>query len=289
MKKFFLFAATALLSMSMFAEDITVAEAKAKIDASDKGEYTVVGFVTQIDDFSPAYKNMSLWLADEAGGGQDFEVYRLSFKDVAGADVPVVGDKIAVTATLKKYTKSGKPDIYETDKIKSWEIREKGAGERYTDDEITLLPVTVAQALEVAMALPKSEGIETATKQWYLVTGYVASIKTAYDESYGNMTFFMSDDPNADDGDVQAFRAKVNAVKGDKVEVSGYLTRYDGSNSNGDFTSISIKGGFANIVEETAIENTKVESVKAQKVMENGQLFIIRNGVKYNAAGAVVE
>ena len=28
--------------------------------------------------------------------------------------------------------------------------------------------------------------------------------------------------------------------------------------------------------------------VKAVKVMENGQIFIIKNGVKYNAQGAVV-
>lgn len=37
----------------------------------------------------------------------------------------------------------------------------------------------------------------------------------------------------------------------------------------------------------TAIENTEA-AVKAVKVVENGQLFIIKNGVKYSAQGAVV-
>ena len=37
----------------------------------------------------------------------------------------------------------------------------------------------------------------------------------------------------------------------------------------------------------TAIDNTEAE-VKAVKVIENGQLFIIKNGVKYSAQGAVV-
>ena len=37
----------------------------------------------------------------------------------------------------------------------------------------------------------------------------------------------------------------------------------------------------------TAIENTEA-SVKAVKAFENGQLVIIKNGVKYNATGAVV-
>jgi len=41
--------------------------------------------------------------------------------------------------------------------------------------------------------------------------------------------------------------------------------------------------------EAQAVENISVEGAKAMKVMENGQLVIIRNGVKYNAAGAVIE
>lgn len=38
----------------------------------------------------------------------------------------------------------------------------------------------------------------------------------------------------------------------------------------------------------TAIDNTEAE-VKAVKTFENGQLVIIKNGVKYNATGAVIE
>lgn len=39
---------------------------------------------------------------------------------------------------------------------------------------------------------------------------------------------------------------------------------------------------------QTALPETTI-APKAQKVMENGQLIIIKNGVKYNALGAVVE
>ena len=38
----------------------------------------------------------------------------------------------------------------------------------------------------------------------------------------------------------------------------------------------------------TAIDNV-AENQKATKVIENGQLFIIKNGVKYNAQGVVVK
>ena len=39
---------------------------------------------------------------------------------------------------------------------------------------------------------------------------------------------------------------------------------------------------------EMAIDNTNAEAVKAVKYMENGQLVIEKNGVKYNALGAVI-
>ena len=41
--------------------------------------------------------------------------------------------------------------------------------------------------------------------------------------------------------------------------------------------------------EDTALQNATVENKKAQKVIENGVVYIIKNGVKYNVLGAVVE
>ena len=38
--------------------------------------------------------------------------------------------------------------------------------------------------------------------------------------------------------------------------------------------------------DHTAIENTSVKSAGSKKFFENGQLVIIKNGVKYNALGA---
>ena len=40
---------------------------------------------------------------------------------------------------------------------------------------------------------------------------------------------------------------------------------------------------------ETGLNNATVESAKAQKVIENGVLYILKNGVKYNVLGAVVK
>ena len=45
--------------------------------------------------------------------------------------------------------------------------------------------------------------------------------------------------------------------------------------------------GYFYVTEPTGIDNTIVET-KAQKMIENGQLIIIKNGVKYNALGTIV-
>ena len=56
-----------------------------------------------------------------------------------------------------------------------------------------------------------------------------------------------------------------------------------GNNGDGGFTKIQLEQPFP-----TAIENSEVE-VKAVKVVRNGQLFIEKNGVLYNAQGSVVK
>ena len=50
-------------------------------------------------------------------------------------------------------------------------------------------------------------------------------------------------------------------------------------------TDIVLVGDFTTAISNTAVSNTAVES-KAVKFFENGQLVIIKNGVKYNTLGA---
>jgi hypothetical protein len=40
---------------------------------------------------------------------------------------------------------------------------------------------------------------------------------------------------------------------------------------------------------KSALENVEAVKVGAEKVIENGQIFILKNGVKYNALGAQVK
>lgn len=52
---------------------------------------------------------------------------------------------------------------------------------------------------------------------------------------------------------------------------------------------LSVQGYAAPCVVATAIEDAAVEGGKAGKFIENGQLYILHNGVRYNALGAVVK
>jgi hypothetical protein len=295
MKKLFLFAIAALTTASMFAADITCADAKAKIDASDKGEYTVVGYVTEVvDAASPIYKNITFWMADEANGGKVFEVYRLSFKDKPAADIPVVGDQVAVTATLKKFTPSGKDPIYETDKISGYEIRTKGAGERYTDDDMVLEVINVARAIELTEALgDPAVGEEILSKRFYEVHGYHSGNmnKGDWDEKYKNQSFYLTDEIGVKMG-FGFYRAStpVAIEEGAYVACKGQLRLNKYQSGSETKLGMQMMNGTAEVIPEPqAINNVNAENAKAVKVIENGQLYIIRNGVKFNAAGAVVK
>jgi hypothetical protein len=41
--------------------------------------------------------------------------------------------------------------------------------------------------------------------------------------------------------------------------------------------------------EDQAIDNTQLPQIKSLKLIENGQLVIIKNGIKYNALGAEIK
>ena len=105
MKKIFSLFAAVLFAGSMMAANLTCAEAIAKIDASDFGPYTVEGYVISIvETCQGQYGNTSVWMADDASATKGtFEAYRIPVNINEPDSIPVPGDKIAVTATLKKY------------------------------------------------------------------------------------------------------------------------------------------------------------------------------------------
>jgi len=149
--------------------------------------------------------------------------------------------------------------------------------------------LTCAEVVELAKDLKSGDILEGGKR---IVRGYVTEYykdPAADFEQYGNYSVYMAD--TKDGGKVfEAFQVKPvdgkTVVKvGDYVEVIGEITKYN--------TTIETVGKGAatiKVIEDaTAVEEIKAETGKAMKVVENGQLIIIRDGVRYNAVGAVVE
>ena len=81
------------------------------------------------------------------------------------------------------------------------------------------------------------------------------------------------------------FADAVTVIKnGDNLDIMGIFE----SLSSGTTYNVSVSASFAAVDPETAVDNINA-SVAPAKMIVNGQLIIIRNGVKFNAAGAVVK
>lgn len=167
--------------------------------------------------------------------------------------------------------------------------------ERSAEEEV-ILEVTVAEAIAIAMALEK----KASTNDRYAITGYVSEIAIAYNETYGNISFFMVDDVNSEAKDFEAYRVKVSkedserVVPGAKVTVTAALKRYykEPESEDKPETEIdlaeTVDGGTMVIVEDATAVETVTNNAKSVKRIENGQIIIYRNGVRYNALGTEI-
>ena len=140
-----------------------------------------------------------------------FKAYNCAYTDSIA-----LGDKVLVTGKLYNYNG--------TIEIKNGKVEFLSAG----DVVIDTIPVTVAEAVTVGKALEK--GAET--KDVYVITGYVDSIQSAWSESYGNISFYMTDDMAVHNYDFLAYRVKCDAetaakiVPGAKVSVTACIQHY---------------------------------------------------------------
>lgn len=149
--------------------------------------------------------------------------------------------------------------------------------------EKTFIKMTIYTCAEAAALCTA-----TATTEKYIIHGYVTEIKEAYNTQYGNITFWMADTKNG--GQVlQAYRAKPvsevekNLQVGDYVEVIGTLVLY--------YSTPEVNAGCS--VEKIAEPGTSsidnvIVNKQVTKFFENGQLVIIKDGIRYNAQGQVL-
>ena len=146
------------------------------------------------------------------------------------------------------------------------------------------------QVLTCEEAAELCAATESADK--YVIRGYVTNIATAWSDQYSNISFWMAD--TKDGGKVfEAFRvqpiiAAEKSVKvGDYVEVIGKIVLYG-------TTPETTQGGTYTIIPApeagptTGVDNVEA-TVAAKKAIINGQLVIVKDGVKFNAQGQVIK
>ncbi len=145
---------------------------------------------------------------------------------------------------------------------------------------VELDTVTVAEAVAIGMALEDN----AKTTVDYVVKGHVVQ---AYDpnEGYTDQTWFMADEAGAF-GEFEAFRCTPDYLvkTGDFVFVKGKIQKFVKEGK----TQIEIGNGTATHGEAPqGIENV-VLTEKAQKVMVDGVLYIVRDGKMFDVRGAQV-
>ena len=190
------------------------------------------------------------------------------------------GDSVKVTGKLYNY--GGVIEISNG----TVELIEKSGQEE------VIIESTVSEAVAVVMAL--EPGAKTDDR--YAVTGFVDSIATPYNEDYGNISFFMTDNMDAPTYDFEAYRVSVTAqqaekiVLGVKVTVTAALQRYyKAATETLDEIDLAetVAGGSLKFADESAVINVNNDA-KSLKTIENGQIIILRDGVRYNMLGTEI-
>ncbi len=158
--------------------------------------------------------------------------------------------------------------------------------------EEVIIEATVAEAVAAVKALAQGG----TTDDRYAVTGFVDSIATAYNEGYGNISFFMTDNMDAPTYDFEAYRVSVTPqqaekiVLGVKVTVTAALQRYyKAATETLDEIDLAetVAGGSLKFADESAVANV-ANAAQSVKRIENGQIIILRDGVRYNMLGTEI-
>ena len=157
-------------------------------------------------------------------------------------------------------------------------------GEYEAPEPVEIEPITVAEALAIAQALTPEKTKSASTTDKYAVKGFVVGISTKNEN-----TFYLADEAGAY-GEFEAYKcASVDyeVAEGDLVIVTGKIQHYWGEGSNGEYHSYEISGGTLKHVYGQGVENV-VLGEKAQKVIVDGVLYIVRDGKMFNVQGAQV-
>ncbi|WP_316610963.1 hypothetical protein, partial [uncultured Ruminococcus sp.] len=176
------------------AQAVSVASALADNATSDKA-YVIDGYAVNVYAYSTDYKNQDFFLVENAAQPDSvLKVFRATpTKD--GKAYPVVeGDQVRLLGNLMKYVKDGKTQLEITNSTLTF-LKEAPRDTTPTPPTpVVADTITVAQALEIGKALQVSDkNNKYPSEKSYVIKGYSCGIEQAYDTTYKNETFWISD------------------------------------------------------------------------------------------------
>lgn len=144
--------------------------------------------------------------------------------------------------------------------------------------------ISVTEALQIAQALTPEKGKSATTVDKYAVKGFVVGISTKNEN-----TFYLADEAGAY-GEFEAYKCSsvdYEVAEGDLVIVTGRIQHYWGESASGEYHSYEISNGTLVHVYAQGIENVTLTE-KAQKVVVDGVIYVVRDGKMFNLQGAQV-
>lgn len=281
MKKLFTFVAAALFAGSMMAESEPVvisgsvfagqgtASTGSEVSATVDGVTFTCdkGYSDDAHNTLRCYKNSTITIsAEEQIGKLVFQFYSTYTGDL---DNEIVVNATSWTQTLSAQARIEQVTVY------------FGEAEPVVVELDTL---TVAEALQIAQALTPEKGKSASTVDKYAVKGFVVGISTKNEN-----TFYLADEAGAY-GEFEAYKCSsvdYEVAEGDLVIVTGRIQHYWGEGSNGEYHSYEISNGTLVHVYAQGIENVTLTE-KAQKVVVDGVIYVVRDGKMFNLQGAQV-
>ena len=257
--------------------DVTVCEAIAEGESLNDREITndffnLTAVVSSIDTEMDQYNVQSFYMSC-ADNNKQLQAYKLNMVDGVAAQV---GDTVEVFGKIQKYG--------EKIEIISGNAKVVGKG----NVQIKKISVNVAQAVAAGMQLERG----AKSVDLYIVEGYVDSIAFAFSADKKNMSFYMCDNMQSPTYNFEAYKVSTeqDVAVGTKVYVMGLLYRYykAATETTDEIDLIEISEGKLYMTDPSAITNFSEEK-NSVKVLENGQIYIIKNNVKYSVLGVEVK
>jgi len=239
------------------------------VEYNNGAVYTIRGYVTGIQTaYSEQHHNVSFWMADEADGGQVLQAYRCAAQ--SEDEVPNVGDIVEVTGKLTRYNSTPEFASGCTCNIITASADPENLGAK-----------TIAEFLTLKNA-----------KDTCILTGVVKNIRMVTEDEetlpnvYGN--FDLEDETGSvyvyglltAAGESKKFR-EMDIAENDILTIKALYAEHQGTPQVQNAIFVSVQKA------PTAIDN--IEVVKTTKVIRNGQVVIIREGVEYNMLGTQVK